>query len=122
MKKKYDLPFGSTANAGKGAGTPDKAGKTPTPRKASDAAGPTDPAIPKTPSKTRITKPRATFSTKKKAASKKANSEDDNEEGMKEEPSDEAADTKEEYEKVFGKASDDEVNEDNEDEDEDSKA
>jgi hypothetical protein len=40
LKKKYELPFGSSSS----------------PKKASDAAGANEPAVPKTPSKNRVTK------------------------------------------------------------------
>jgi hypothetical protein len=111
MKKKYDLPIG-----GSNKGTPEgKAGKVPTSgKKASDAAGPKEPAIPKTPSKTgRVTKPRATSSTKKKATPKtKAKVESDEE--MKADKSDEDidSDSKEAYEDIFGNAEEDDDNED----------
>jgi hypothetical protein len=111
MKKKFDLPIGSSA--GKGAGTPDKTSKTPTPRKASDAAGLNNPAIPKTPSKTRVAKPRTASSTKKKSTVKgKKDNAEDNDEEMKEDPVNEATDIREAYEQVFGKSDDDEENED----------
>ncbi|RDL34001.1 uncharacterized protein BP5553_08369 [Venustampulla echinocandica] len=63
LKKKYDLPFGSSSN-GKG--------------KASDAAGPNESAIPVTPNKNRVTKPKTpgTGSARKKAASKKVKKEE----------------------------------------------
>jgi len=47
LKKKYNLPFGAS---GKSA--------SDSPKKASDAAGPNEPAVPKTPSKNKVTKPR----------------------------------------------------------------
>lgn len=59
MKKKYNLPLGS----GKGSGE----GST---KKASDAAGPNQPAVPATPSKQRVSKAKATPTPKKKATLK----------------------------------------------------
>lgn len=48
LKKKYDLPFGSSSkSAGEGS------------KKASDAAGPNQPAVPHTPSKERVKKAKA---------------------------------------------------------------
>ena len=49
MKKKYNLPIGTGGKS---------ASDNPTPKKASDAAGPNEPAIPKTPSKNKVTKQR----------------------------------------------------------------
>ena len=49
LKKKYNLPFG-------GSGKP--ASDSQTPKKASNAAGSTEPAIPKTPSNNKVTKSR----------------------------------------------------------------
>ncbi|KAG9241104.1 hypothetical protein BJ878DRAFT_448208 [Calycina marina] len=73
LKKKYNLPFGSS--------------KLDSPKKASYDAGPAQPTVPKTPSKNKVTKPRGrSTGTKNKGKAKK---EDDDEE-MKEE--DEEAD------------------------------
>lgn len=114
MKKKYDLPLGGSGKAS-AAGTPN--GKTPaSSKKASEAAGPNNPVIPKTPSKTgRVTKPRATSSTKKKATPKSKAKAESADEDMKVEHTDEEADSKAAYEAVFGKVEEDE-DEDNEDE------
>ena len=95
MKKKYDLPLGSSAS--KGAATPDKTVTAKTP------------AVAKTPTKNRVTKPSATSSTKKSTPKKstvKVESGDEEEMTEKEEESDKLA--KEEYEKVFGKVESDE--------------
>jgi hypothetical protein len=69
LKKKYDLPIGTA--------------KSDTPKKASDASGANEPAIPATPSKQRVTKTRtpikknAVPKTKGKKAAKKEAPEDD---------------------------------------------
>jgi len=63
LKKKYNLPFGSSAGGA-------KKGES-TPKKASDAAGPTEPAIAATPSKQRVAKPKTPASKKKGTATPK---------------------------------------------------
>lgn len=61
LKKKYNLPFGTTKSLD---------GPGPT-KKASNAAAPNEPAVPKTPSKARVNKTRApSTASRKKAAVK----------------------------------------------------
>ena len=118
IKKKFNLPLGSSNQ-----NTPEKAAAGS--RKVSEASGPNEPAVPKTPSKQRVTKPRITSSTKKKATSKakkneieevvKVEAEDEDEEA-KEEPVDKEKESKAAYEEVFGKPDPDEDEAEDEDE------
>ncbi|KAH8593733.1 hypothetical protein B0O99DRAFT_688566 [Bisporella sp. PMI_857] len=115
LKKKYGLPFGTGAGKKGGDGTA-------TPKKASDAAGPNDPAIPGTPSTNKVAKKRAPA---KKAAAPKtpkptkgkkgqnANGDDATEETFAvktpiAEKKSEAKDPGSDDEAVFGKADSDE--------------
>ncbi|KAG0647931.1 hypothetical protein D0Z07_6046 [Hyphodiscus hymeniophilus] len=109
LKKKYDLPLGTS---GKGAGALTASPKTGTTPK--DATVPKTPT--KTPTKGRVTKPRVNSSTKKKPAPKtkvKAKAESDDEEGEEEKLQVESdgeipCATQEDYDAVFGKPDSDE--------------
>ncbi|TAQ86150.1 hypothetical protein B7494_g5524 [Chlorociboria aeruginascens] len=68
MKKKYDINF-SGSNKGASSSKAKAASDAPAHKKASNAKGPNEPAIPETPARKRVTKPR-TPSTKKAAALK----------------------------------------------------
>ena len=117
LKKKFNLPLG-TSNKG----SPEKA--TTGLRKASQAAGPNDTTIPKTASKQRVIKSRATSSTKKSTPKGKKGKTDedvtaelgDKDEEMNEYLVDKESESKAAYEEVFGRpdTEDDEEAEDEE--------
>ncbi|KAM0159227.1 hypothetical protein ACHAPG_003709 [Botrytis cinerea] len=98
IKKKYDLPFGaSSRTADEMAGG--KAGKGDvSPKKASDANGTNEPAVPTTPSKNRVTKTKAAprSRAKKTPAKKPAKKAEESDEELSDVKDDEMEDVKEE--------------------------
>ena len=98
IKKKYDLPFGaSSRTADEMAGG--KAGKGDvSPKKASDANGTNEPAVPTTPSKNRVTKTKAAprSRAKKTTAKKPAKKAEESDEELSDVKDDEMEDVKEE--------------------------
>ncbi|KAM0125668.1 hypothetical protein ACHAP3_009660 [Botrytis cinerea] len=98
IKKKYDLPFGaSSRTADEMAGG--KAGKGDvSPKKASDANGTNEPAVPTTPSKNRVTKIKAAprSRAKKTPAKKPAKKAEESDEELSDVKDDEMEDVKEE--------------------------
>ncbi|KAF7916624.1 uncharacterized protein EAE98_010633 [Botrytis deweyae] len=98
IKKKFDLPFGaSSRTADEVAGG--KAGKGDlSPKKASDANGTNEPAVPTTPSKNRVTKAKATPKprAKKVPAKKSAKKVEESDEELSDVKDEDMEDVKEE--------------------------